>query len=212
MNMTPKGSPVKVYFNNVLNGISSMFEGMSITLASMFTRAQTVQYPEVDPRSVASQRQNYKGNFRGMPENYRGLLDVEMDICTACLICMRACPIDCIVITNVKCDKRVFNGRSGKKAVQTRAATRFDIDLGKCMFCGLCTLPCPTGAIFHTNEFAWNKEDLDSLVKRFVDPETGAAAQKRAEEIAQEEIAAKAAKAAAKEAEPSSGDSSSEES
>lgn len=199
MNMTPKRGPFKAYVNNMVNGITSMFEGMSITLASMFHRAQTVQYPEVDPRTVESQRENYKGNFRGMSENYRGILDVDMDICTACLICMRACPIDCIIITNVKCDKRTFKGKSGKKAIQTRAATRFDIDIGKCMFCGLCTLPCPTGAIFHTHEFAWNHDNLNDLVKRYVTPEEAAAHEKRAEEIAEEDKAAKAAKKKAEE-------------
>ncbi len=196
------------YFHNMINGIQTVFEGMSITLASMFQGPATVEYPDVDVRSVDSIRvglkgkRGYKGNLRGMPENYRGILDVDMSICTACLICMKACPIDCIAITNVKCDKRKLQGKNGKPAAQTRAATRFDIDIAKCMFCGLCVEPCPTGAIFHTNEFEMNRDNLEGLILRFVAPEEAEKASKRAAEIAVEQAEKKAAlakeKAAAK--------------
>jgi len=201
MNMIPQRSTPKAYFRNMINGITSMFEGMSITLASCFFRAQTVQFPDVDVSSHEALIEDYKGNLRGIPDNYRGILDVDMATCTACLICMRACPIDCIVITNVKCDKETFLGASGKKAVKTRAATRFDIDMGKCMFCGLCSIPCPTGAIFHTKEFDATPDSLEGLIHRYVTPEEAEAAEKRAAEIAEEDKIAKAAKAAAKEKE-----------
>ena len=46
--------------------------------------------------------------------------------------------------------------------------TRFDIDEAKCMYCGLCTEPCPTGAIHFTREFERATDNLDSLVFRFV--------------------------------------------
>ena len=197
MNMTPPRASFKEYARNLITGIQTMYEGMSITFASMFLRTQTVQFPDVDISTRESLREGYKGNMAGMPDNYRGLLKVEMDICTACLICMKACPIDCIAITNVKCDKKKFPGKSGKMAVQTRAATRFDIDLGKCMFCGLCTIPCPTGAIYHTNGFEMNCDSLDQMISRYVTPEEGAAHEKRAEEIAVEEAEKKAAKAKA---------------
>ena len=29
------------------------------------------------------------------PFRYRGILEVALEICTACLACERACPIDC---------------------------------------------------------------------------------------------------------------------
>ncbi|OGH04745.1 MAG: hypothetical protein A2600_03025 [Candidatus Lambdaproteobacteria bacterium RIFOXYD1_FULL_56_27] len=197
MNMTPKRSSFGTYLNNLVNGVTSMFEGMSITLASMFFRAQTIQYPDVNIHSNEELVKDYKGNLRGMPANYRGMLHVDMEICTACMICMKACPIDCIAITNVKCDKRTFVGVGGKKAVQTRAATRFDIDLGKCMFCGLCSLPCPTGAIHHTTQFEFVPDNLEALVYKFVTPQEAQKAEARAKEIEVEEKAAKAAKAKA---------------
>ena len=45
---------------------------------------------------------------------------------------------------------------------------RFDIDIGKCMYCGLCVEPCPTGAIQHTREFEGAVMHFNNLTLRFV--------------------------------------------
>jgi len=188
------------YFHNFTNGIKTVFEGMSISLASMFIAPVTVPYPDVDVSSPESLRKGYSGPLSGVPANYRGILHVEMDICTACGLCQKACPIDCIIIDAVKCDKIKVTGTSGKEAVKTRTSARFDIDIGKCMFCGLCVMPCPTGAIRHTPEFEFNQDNLDDLVKRFVPAEEKVTVLARAEELAAEDKRKKAEKAAAKKA------------
>jgi formate hydrogenlyase subunit 6/NADH:ubiquinone oxidoreductase subunit I len=54
------------------------------------------------------------------------------------------------------------------KAAGGLVMTRFDIDMAKCMYCGLCSEPCPTGAIHHTPEFEGADYSLESLVRRFV--------------------------------------------
>lgn len=191
------------YFENIKSGFQSVFEGMSVTLASMFVRPVTVEYPEVDISSNETIAKNYKSTLMGMPENYRGILDVDLSLCTSCGLCVKACPIECIIIESEKCDKTklsdsegnpVLNRFTQKEAIKTRASTRFDINNGKCMFCGLCTIACPTKAIIHTNKFEMNQESLDNLVSRFVSDDDKAKIEARAAEIAAEAAAKKAAK------------------
>ncbi|MDH5559598.1 MAG: 4Fe-4S binding protein [Deltaproteobacteria bacterium] len=160
------------YFNNLVNGVKTVFEGMSITLASFFTRPVTVQYPEADISTDQTIQDNYKGPLSGMPPNYRGILNVDMSICTACTLCMKACPIDCIYLETVKCEKVTVIGKDGNEENKVRTCSIFKIDIGKCMFCGLCTIPCKPGSIYHTNRFEMNTQSLDKLVLSFVDDDS----------------------------------------
>ena len=137
----------KRWTNDIWMSASTIFEGMAVTLSNFLRRPSTVEYP--DRMAVRVQDT--------LPPRYRGILEVDMEICTACLACERACPIDCIVIDAKK-----------DKAVGGFVMTRFDIDLAKCMYCGLCSEPCPTGAIHHTTEFEGADYSLESLVRRFV--------------------------------------------
>lgn len=136
------------YFGGIRDAAKSVFEGMSVTLSHMFRKPITVQYPDrTGGRRVADM----------LPERYRGLLEVEIGICTNCKLCERACPIDCIVIEDEKDEE-------GKKYM-----TRFDIDMAKCMYCGLCSEPCPTTAIRHTREFEAAHGGIEALVFRFIE-------------------------------------------
>lgn len=89
-------------------------------------------------------------------DRFRGILNVDIEICTACLACSRACPIDCIQIDSTKVGKEL-------------KLDRFDIDIALCMYCGLCSVPCPTGAIHHTKEFEASTTDFPDLIRRFID-------------------------------------------
>ncbi|MGQ0508107.1 MAG: 4Fe-4S binding protein [Myxococcaceae bacterium] len=147
--------PVSEYVGNITDTVKSAWHGMSVTLSYMFRRPMTVQY-------AGKEEAERTGDFvqHALPSRYRGFLEVDMSICTACQACERACPINVIAI---EIEKDPANPKQ-------RVMTRFDIDEAKCMYCGLCVEPCPTGAIQHTREFEGAQRILSNLVLRFVDP------------------------------------------
>jgi len=148
------------YFARIGRAVATTFEGMAVTMSWMFRKPSTIQYP-FHPSDPATKL----GGADSLPERYRGFLEVDMSVCSACLACERACPIDVI---SIGVEKVVMPG--DPSATPVRAITRFDIDLGKCMFCGLCSEPCPTDAIHHTQHFEAPATDPSNLVARFVQP------------------------------------------
>lgn len=164
------------YFSAVTETVNTFLKGFIVTTRSwFFDPKQTVQYPDVDIRT-GQLRENAKGiaswlygdlnmgkakGYDGrlsmkIADRFRGILNVDIEICTACLACSRACPIDCIQIDATKEGKQL-------------RLERFDIDIALCMYCGLCSAPCPTGAIHHTKEFEASTSDFPDLIRRFID-------------------------------------------
>jgi NADH-quinone oxidoreductase subunit I/NAD(P)H-quinone oxidoreductase subunit I len=135
------------YLRHIKEAVTTVFDGMAVTASHLIRKPYTIQYPDRIPIRVQDT----------LPFRYRGILDVDMEICTGCLACDRACPIDCIAIAI-------------EKNAQTREIliSQFDIDMAKCMYCGLCSEPCPTGAIHHTTEFEGADFSLESLIRRFI--------------------------------------------
>jgi NADH-quinone oxidoreductase subunit I/NAD(P)H-quinone oxidoreductase subunit I len=138
------------YFGNVKGTVQSFWHGLSVTLSHMLRRPITTQYPDRTPAPVRET----------LPPRYRGFLEVDVDICTGCQACERACPIGCI---QINLEKDPANPKQ-------RLVTQFDIDEAKCMFCGLCVEPCPTGSIQHSREFEAACRSVRNLVFRWADP------------------------------------------
>ena len=139
---------VREYFGHISDVVVTFWHGLSITLSHLLRRPITIQYPDRTETRVADT----------LPARYRGFLEVDLAVCTGCMACARACPIDVIKIST---DKDPANPKQ-------RVITQFDIDESKCMFCGLCVEACPTGAIAHTREFEATMKAVENLVFRWV--------------------------------------------
>ncbi len=157
--------------------------GMAVTLRHMLSEPSTLEYPEVNVEAL-------------LPERYRGILHVDMDICISCLACERACPIDCIVIEDVKGEKSTVQSLvTGKPTPKVKYPLRFEIDIAKCMYCGLCVEPCPTGAIHHTRKFEGSVSNVSELTYSYIRNVDIELAQKQVALLEEKKIAAEKAKA-----------------
>src|ERR1700692_1696365 len=99
--------------------------GMWITMKNMlFAKKVTIQYPE--------ERRNYSDRFRVM-HYIKATNGVEN--CTACMLCPTVCPAECIHI------------EAGERPDKEKYPVKFEIDLLRCCFCGMCEEACPKDAI-----------------------------------------------------------------
>lgn len=138
---------MRQYFTNIKNGALSTLEGMAVTMSWMFRRPFTIQWPDKIDKPLEET----------LPEQTRGLLEVDTRFCTGCSACEQACPINCITIESER-----------NTETKERFVTRFDIDAAKCMYCGLCVEGCRTDALRHTPIFAATNDDINNLLLHFV--------------------------------------------
>lgn len=99
-------------------------------------RMTTVQYPE--------ERAPISPNFRNFPFLvHDGDHPVDGLRCTACSICEKECPPQCIYIV-------LDRDEAGKSLKRPKV---FDIDISVCMNCGICAEVCPFDAIYMDGEY-----------------------------------------------------------
>ncbi|MBF0217763.1 MAG: 4Fe-4S binding protein [Candidatus Omnitrophica bacterium] len=116
----------------VFKRVTSLLEGMAVTIKYFFSGPVTMQYPD---------------KKWTLPERARGVVTLIIDKetgkhrCIACLACVRTCPNFSLAV-EVKTDEN-----------KKRYPGKFTLELGKCMFCGLCVDSCPTKALMMNNEY-----------------------------------------------------------
>lgn len=112
----------KIYFVDVLIGLFITIKNM------LFARKVTIQFPE--------ERRNYSDRFRGM-HYIKSVNGVEN--CTACMLCPTVCPAQCIHI------------EAGERGDKEKYPVKFEVDVLRCCFCGMCEEACPKDAIKLSN-------------------------------------------------------------
>lgn len=156
---------VKNYFKNIYESVVTIFDGMSITFSYLWQKPVTIQYPNRLDKDI----------YETIDDRFRGLLQVDYDLCTGCDLCAKACPIGCIVLDSVK-----VPNHKGK------APYYFYINMGKCMYCGLCTDVCPTEAIYFTKRFEGSYTEATDLVLSYVPEEVSQRFLREARELEEE--------------------------
>ncbi|MBI5645698.1 MAG: NADH-quinone oxidoreductase subunit I [Ignavibacteriae bacterium] len=170
------------YLQDIKDGIWTVLVGMRITWSHLFTKKVTIQYPNVK---------------RELPDRVRNRLYVNMDDCIGCDQCAKACPVNCIAIETIKALPTDDLGATSTGNKKRLWVSRFDIDIAKCCYCGLCVYPCPTECIKMTDVFEFSEYNRNDLVYRFSTMTAAEVAEKQsAADIYQAEQDAKKAAAA----------------
>lgn len=185
-------SAVRKYFHDIFHALYTVVVGMKITFKHLFVPAVTIQYPDVKLK---------------LPERARNRLYVNIDDCIGCDQCAMACPVDCITIETIKATPDQDLGVTSTGNKKRLHIPRFDIDIAKCCYCGLCVPPCPTECIVMTDVYEFSEFDRKNLIynfSRMTQAEISVAKEKtrKADEEAAAKKAAAAAAAAAKPAAP----------
>ena len=183
------------YFSNIFHALYTVLVGMKITFKHLLIPSVTIQYPDVKMK---------------LPERARNRLYVNIDDCIGCDQCSMACPVDCITIETIKATPDQDLGVTSTGNKKRLHVSRFDIDIAKCCYCGLCVPPCPTECIVMTDVYEFSEFDRQNLIynfSRMTPAEIGDArekARKAEAEAAAKKAAVAASAAAAKQASPPS--------
>ena len=92
----------------------------------------------------------------------RGVISLQEDNCTACMLCARECPDWCIYIEGHK--TLAPPRREGGKPRSVNALDRFDIDFSLCMYCGICVEVCPFEALYWSPEYEYSELRIADLL------------------------------------------------
>jgi NADH-quinone oxidoreductase subunit I len=124
-----------------------LFKGMWVTLRNLLRKPPTIMYPlekEIPlPRA-------------------RGVIALDPEACTVCMLCARECPDWCIYIEGHKEEQPPT--QPGGRVRSRSVLDRFDIDYALCMYCGICVEVCPFDALFWSPEYEYSAQTISGLL------------------------------------------------
>ena len=158
------------YLNDIVEAVVTTAKGMRITARYGVNPKEevTLQYPE----------ERWE-----IPPGYRGFLHNDIKTCTACTMCVKTCPVDCISLESVRgADKRMV-------------LASYDINIGRCMYCGLCVEVCPPKSLKHTSGYEMATVTRGELILHFIAEDAAEVKARVARQVAEAAAKAEAAKA-----------------
>jgi formate hydrogenlyase subunit 6/NADH:ubiquinone oxidoreductase subunit I len=123
------------WVKEIVDGVEATATGLGLTARFAYDNATD------KPGDATALTVDYPVEKARMFPGYRGHLFNDVDKCTLCKSCQRACPIDCISMEGELNENAKFR------------ISRYDIDLSKCIYCGLCTQVCPTECLTMTQGY-----------------------------------------------------------
>jgi len=144
--VSPLRFPAGKVLRSAVPGLG-LFKGMWLTFRTFLRKPVTVMYPiekEVPP------------------ERARGVIALDVEACTVCMLCARDCPDWCIYIAGHK--EQQPPAEPGGRARAKSVLDAFAIDFGLCMYCGICVEVCPFDALFWSPEYEYSGETLVDLL------------------------------------------------
>jgi len=168
------------YFKDIYTGVSTVLLGMWVTFKHLFEPTITVQYPREE---------------LPMHPRTRARLVNHIEECGYCLSCQKVCPAHLFTIKGVRRDPSLPEVILPDGKPKKIEVVQFDIDMSKCLYCGLCVEACdtrslrweqPVEVVSHSRaelfrEFAiYSKAERDELLQKEEERKKAAAAARAA--------------------------------
>lgn len=145
---------MKGYFKDMYEAGRSLSIGLALTARHMFQKTVTMQYPD---------------EKWDLPPMAKGQLHNVVEDCIGCDQCAKVCPVDCITIETIKAPSDMDLGKTSTGNPKRLVLLRFDIDMAKCCYCALCTVPCPTECLVMTNSYENSVYDRKDLIYHYAE-------------------------------------------